>query len=350
MMAAAAAAAGAGSAGVNSKLGQVTYKCPTTGLVKSGQILEDGRIWHVDGTFEDAVEWLDEAPLREPPPSPAELEESIRVAAQGSLAHDDEDVDSMYEGMPRGRRRSRSVQSPTSSLPRESLESLNSVQDEIDQKLRLAESTAQSGATANLRQREPMLRLFGEDLCKRLYIWEGVPTSLVADSIVRACPPNLVHSFKGSVWEHAFLRAGIRLAVACETHLAQRKISALEDGGVLITPAFELPSKYIIHVACNEDMSPDESALRAYYEAALAKAKTDTHIHSMVLPLLGDIVQGGTDMIEASAAAMAAVLARAAQEEPELDLWGMQKLVLAGGTHEECKAIRAALERLAPAK
>lgn len=83
----------------------------------------------------------------------------------------------------------------------------------------------------------------------RLYLWQGDITTLKVDAIVNAansellgcfaplhtCIDNCIHTF-----------AGIQLRLACH-ELMQKQGKPEETGLCKITPAFNLPSKYVLH-------------------------------------------------------------------------------------------------------
>ena len=84
---------------------------------------------------------------------------------------------------------------------------------------------------------------------KRLFLWQGDITTLNADAIVNAansallgcfaplhaCIDNCIHTF-----------AGVQLRLACN-EIMQKQGSPEKTGSVKITPAFNLPSKYVLH-------------------------------------------------------------------------------------------------------
>ena len=84
---------------------------------------------------------------------------------------------------------------------------------------------------------------------KRLFLWQGDITTLNADAIVNAansallgcfatlhaCIDNCIHTF-----------AGVQLRLACN-EIMQKQGSPEKTGSVKITPAFNLPSKFVLH-------------------------------------------------------------------------------------------------------
>lgn len=116
-----------------------------------------------------------------------------------------------------------------------------------------------------------------------LSLWQGDITTLAADAVVNAansqmlgcfvpghhCIDNAIHSF-----------AGIQLRLECYRRMRERAASGLGEefptGEALVTPAFNLPSKHVIHtVGPIVGWRPgprDELALTRCYESCLAAA------------------------------------------------------------------------------
>ena len=104
----------------------------------------------------------------------------------------------------------------------------------------LQEEIRQKGITA-LADLEPVQ--------KGLYLWRGDITTLHCDGIVNAansqmlgcfypnhsCIDNAIHTF-----------AGVQLRLAC-AELMKRQGHREETGGAKITPAFNLPCRYVLH-------------------------------------------------------------------------------------------------------
>lgn len=86
-------------------------------------------------------------------------------------------------------------------------------------------------------------------LDKRLFLWQGDITTLNSDAIVNAansallgcfaplhaCIDNCIHTF-----------AGVQLRLECN-EIMQKQGSPEKTGSAKITPAFNLPSKYVLH-------------------------------------------------------------------------------------------------------
>lgn len=115
-------------------------------------------------------------------------------------------------------------------------------------------------------------------LRKNLYVWQGDITLLEADAIVNAansallgcfvplhkCIDNAVHSF-----------AGLQLRMACH-EIMQKQGHAEPTGKAKITPAYNLPSKYVIHtvgpVVGAKLTAKDEALLASCYRECLRLA------------------------------------------------------------------------------
>ena len=112
-----------------------------------------------------------------------------------------------------------------------------------------------------------------------LYIWQGDITTLMIDAIVNAansamlgcfvplhkCIDNAIHSASGT-----------RLRLYCNDIM---KGNFEKTGGCIITPAFNLPSKYILHtvgpIIKNEVSKNDEELLYKCYKSCLETAKNN---------------------------------------------------------------------------
>lgn len=112
-----------------------------------------------------------------------------------------------------------------------------------------------------------------------LYIWQGDITVLKIDAVVNAansamlgcfmplhkCIDNAIHSASGT-----------RLRLYCSKIM---KGNLLKTGNCIITPAFNLPSKYIVHtvgpIIQNEVSKNDEALLYNCYKSCLETAKNN---------------------------------------------------------------------------
>lgn len=83
----------------------------------------------------------------------------------------------------------------------------------------------------------------------KLYLWQGDITTLAADGIVNAANEALLGCFwpnHGCIDNIIHSLAGVELRLACqELMMAQGKPE--ETGQAKITPAFNLPSRYVLH-------------------------------------------------------------------------------------------------------
>ena len=138
------------------------------------------------------------------------------------------------------------------------------IQDEY-----LREVTAQKGVT-------DVNDLF--PLQPRLYLWQGDITTLKCDAIVNAansgmtgcyvpnhrCIDNAIHTF-----------AGVELRLACEK-IMQRQGRPEPTGRAKITPAFNLPCRYVIHavgpIIADAPTKRDCELLESCYRACLELA------------------------------------------------------------------------------
>ncbi len=227
------------------------------------------------------------------------------VDEENALGQEDADDPMARDQVQQGRRRSYTVLSPTSGayvqaidmIPTLADEELSS--DEDDESDRWGDlgvggdprSRSRQGFNLELEtgskekeaNREPPNALF-----HKLCIWHGNPSCLAVDALVRSANPNLVETNRGeSYWRDAVERASIsKLHMSCETYLARNHSRALESGHVVVTPGFELPCKYILHVVsppCTESLE----RLKHYYRCAINKAASE-NFKTLGLPLIGD--------------------------------------------------------------
>ena len=119
-----------------------------------------------------------------------------------------------------------------------------------------------------------------------LYLWQGDITTLKCDAIVNAansgmtscyapnhrCIDNAIHTF-----------AGVQLRLAC-AEIMERQGCPEPTGQAKITPAFNLPCRYILHtVGLIVDESPTErdcAQLESCYRACLTLA-AENHLESI---------------------------------------------------------------------
>jgi len=172
-----------------------------------------------------------------------------------------------------GRRRSYTILSPNSSSDNVPPGDIDSLQHEME-----------------LEQEACGISSPVPEWANKLCIWMGDPSCLAVDALIRSAGPNLITTNRGeSFWAPAVERAGIsRLLLSCETYLQRQNTSSLSAGHVLVTPAFELPCKYILHVVTpSADRSNPSETLERYYKVALEKAVAE-NFKTLAMPLLGD--------------------------------------------------------------
>lgn len=150
-------------------------------------------------------------------------------------------------------------------MPKSISEDFLTVQDAY-----LREETAQKGITG-LADLLP--------ISDGLYLWQGDITTLRCDAIVNAansgmtgcyvpchgCIDNAIHTF-----------AGVQLRAAC-ADLMERQGHLEETGGAKITPAYNLPCKYVLHtvgpVIRGRLTRRDEALLASCYRSCLELAE-----------------------------------------------------------------------------
>jgi O-acetyl-ADP-ribose deacetylase (regulator of RNase III) len=112
-----------------------------------------------------------------------------------------------------------------------------------------------------------------------LYLWQGDITTLACDAVVNAansgmtgcyhpnhrCIDNAIHTF-----------AGVQLRLAC-ARLMERQGHAEKTGGAKVTPAFNLPSSYVLHtvgpVVEGAPAARDDELLASCYRSCLDAAE-----------------------------------------------------------------------------
>ncbi len=120
-------------------------------------------------------------------------------------------------------------------MPRPVNEDFLAVQDAY-----LQEEIRQKGITA-LSELEPVQ--------KGLYLWRGDITTLRCDAIVNAANRGMLGCFcpnHGCIDNAIHTFAGVQLRLAC-AELMKRQGHEEETGRAKITPAFNLPSRYVLH-------------------------------------------------------------------------------------------------------
>ncbi|MDE6641998.1 MAG: protein-ADP-ribose hydrolase [Acetatifactor sp.] len=141
----------------------------------------------------------------------------------------------------------------------------------------LQEATAEKGIV-NLEDIEPM--------AEGIYLWQGDITTLRCDAIVNAansgmtgcyapchgCIDNCIHTF-----------SGIQLRLAC-AELMEQQGHEEETGKAKITPAFNLPCRYVIHtvgpIISGRLRDEDKELLASCYRSCLELAEKN-HLESI---------------------------------------------------------------------
>ena len=133
----------------------------------------------------------------------------------------------------------------------------------------LREETRRKGVTdlADLRPVRP-----------GLYLWQGDITTLRCDAIVNAANSQLLGCFApnhGCIDNAIHTYAGVQLRLACR-RLMERQGHEEAAGGAKLTPAFNLPCRYVLHTVGPIVRGPltaaHEAQLAACYRACLALA------------------------------------------------------------------------------
>ena len=135
----------------------------------------------------------------------------------------------------------------------------------------LRQETAQKGVTrfSDLTAIEP-----------GIYLWQGDITALAVDAIVNAanagmtgcyvpghnCIDNCIHTF-----------AGVQLRLECARLMAEQGHEE-PTGTAKITPAYDLPCRYVLHIVTGDVTAEDERLLASCYRACLdLAAENDLH-------------------------------------------------------------------------
>lgn len=150
-------------------------------------------------------------------------------------------------------------------MPRPVTDEFLTVQDAY-----LQEETRQKGITA-LSDLEPVQ--------KGLYLWRGDITTLQCDGIVNAANSQLLGCFcpnHGCIDNAIHTFAGVQLRLAC-AKLMQKQGHAEETGRAKITPAYNLPSRYVLHtvgpILHGRLTGKDKALLAACYRSCLELAE-----------------------------------------------------------------------------
>lgn len=108
-------------------------------------------------------------------------------------------------------------------------------------------------------------------------LWQGDITRLDADAIVNACNPSLLGCFQplhDCIDNAIHSCAGVQVRLDCHALTGGKSQPA---GGVKVTDAYNLPSKYIFHtvgpIVNGEPTQKDCDELRSCYRSCLEKAR-----------------------------------------------------------------------------
>ena len=116
----------------------------------------------------------------------------------------------------------------------------------------------------------------------RFVLWQGDITRLNADAIVNAANSQMLGCFvplHGCIDNAIHSAAGVQLRLACESVMRNKGIPE-PTGEAEITPAFNLPSKYVIHtvgpiVHTKEPTIKDRHSLEECYTSCLECAEAN---------------------------------------------------------------------------
>lgn len=113
---------------------------------------------------------------------------------------------------------------------------------------------------------------------KGLYLWKGDITTLRCDAIVNAANSQMLGCFcpnHGCIDNAIHTFAGVQLRFAC-AELMKEQGHEEETGRAKITPAFNLPCKYVLHtvgpVVCGRLTETDKKLLASCYSSCLELA------------------------------------------------------------------------------
>lgn len=112
-----------------------------------------------------------------------------------------------------------------------------------------------------------------------IYLWQGDITTLRCDAIVNAANSQMLGCFcpnHGCIDNAIHTSAGIQLRAAC-AELMERQGHEEKTGGAKVTPAFNLPCKYVIHtvgpIVRGRLTRRDEKLLESCYRSCLEAAE-----------------------------------------------------------------------------
>lgn len=118
-----------------------------------------------------------------------------------------------------------------------------------------------------------------QPLAEGLYLWQGDITTLRCDAIVNAANSQMLGCFcpnHGCIDNAIHTFAGVQLRLAC-AELMEKQGHEEETGRAKITPAFNLPSRYVLHtvgpVVCGRVTERDRELLASCYRSCLELAE-----------------------------------------------------------------------------
>jgi O-acetyl-ADP-ribose deacetylase (regulator of RNase III) len=113
---------------------------------------------------------------------------------------------------------------------------------------------------------------------KGIYLWQGDITTLACDAIVNAANSQMLGCFcpcHGCIDNAIHTFSGIQLRLAC-AELMEKQGREEETGQAKITPAFNLPSRYVLHtvgpIVQGELTQKEEDSLASCYRSCLELA------------------------------------------------------------------------------
>jgi O-acetyl-ADP-ribose deacetylase (regulator of RNase III) len=141
----------------------------------------------------------------------------------------------------------------------------------------LQEATARKGIT-DLRDLTPIQ--------EGLYLWRGDITTLRCDAIVNAANSQMLGCFcpcHGCIDNAIHTYAGVQLRLRCQ-ELMEAQGHPEETGGAKLTPAYNLPCKFVLHtvgpIITGRVTARDEALLASCYRACLTQA-AEAGLHSV---------------------------------------------------------------------
>ncbi|MGM9596938.1 MAG: protein-ADP-ribose hydrolase [Eubacteriales bacterium] len=124
-----------------------------------------------------------------------------------------------------------------------------------------------------------------------IYLWQGDITTLRCDAIVNAANPQLLGCFcpcHGCIDNAIHTYAGTELRLAC-AEIMKKQGHDGPSGSAKITPAFNLPCRYVIHtvgpIISGQLTNADTRSLASCYRSCLALAE-EAHLGSIAFPCI----------------------------------------------------------------